>query len=1276
MDLKSWKLIKVWPPIVLFGLLLALPLFLTAPDPVGGAENPDQEVINPCRLYGSVALPRQAAQLFAIDVKANTTQLLGEVIASTEVSGLAVHPHSLDLYALHVSQRGAKTTSLMRLDAASGALELIGALGLQHGEGLSFRPGDASLWSWWRSHGLIRIDPVTANVQLVQAGDLPVSALAWHPEGNVLYLAGNRSLWAYEEGSAGFALVQEPLPILVGGMAVRGDGQLLLSAANTGTEGLGLLVFDPDAGSVVATFGLPALPINRGRSKGRAAAFVQSITWPLACGNFSPGGPADLIQSVQIDPPQLCSGESAMIRVETSHPEGGNNPVLVSINGMPGEQRALQFEGLPGPRLINVSASTAEGYVDSETREVEVIDCGPPQPFARLSVGTNPYHHYVVDFLVANAAEIAPEGTQYEWVFGDGLTETTSVPFISHSYEEALLPDREYLYFHVSVTLQLPDGTSLQTPATVSIWNAYAAGRRRGLIQPLLTYQQELTLSGEQLVGEYTLRNLEDSPIVFSDRQVQFQPCDPALDPDPAPWEAISMVIGPGEALADSLVLDAAMVPEHVCGVELHLAGQSGPAHRVAADLYFEIKRDPLSYQPVTDQATMAMLAEVVAQGLVDDPDFISDEELYQLSHAGLIDMPPSGGSASEPAQRLTEEPPDCDVNPIQIGCPCERGDVSDELPGNVGDISCQASQEFAAFPAHLPNALKGDAILVGGCGFVGELLNVLQQNYVHTGLMTRNYVEIAHSTSTEKRAANEDHIVYLPTPHIYAWVLRYGWPGIIRSDVDTAFSALSLMDPNGDTYVLTDFNAEPSGCPGTIVPPLVVKPPPAQAQAVRPLLRTAADIARDLATPVNEWAANGNDGTGNYRFFAYSDATIADDPSYDYPPGEPATVCSTFVWHVLKSAGADLEGPGLEPEEVASNWSYGGTDGLYFYPEAGRWTAADAMWTNVYDMVMTKSFYEPLFHPIATGIANQLVNCFARDDCDFWDTYHQDWKHPGDGRTVSPDNLLLWDPPTDEDGDGVIDYGVYGHSERLVFRSGGFKRVYRWAPSQGTGTVAGVVRYEDGTPAPEATVILEAAGGLETVSGPGGRFEFLAVPAGTYDIEAQKQEPEWFLSSRDGVVTVVEDKKVKVELVLLPPAEDFRRVNVTGIWIIMDVEYVLWPFCFPGGGIDDGEITGLACRVDPYTTTTDVASWHESEGDADLHIKVMCAIQPDKSVYVQITSNLDGQSYRVQDVMLPPGQVHDFESVDLSSSDGSWCGSWNDLAGHKITVSNEVQNY
>jgi hypothetical protein len=1263
----------------LLGALILAGTWALASDGAGGhdaiTENSgeQQQTDNPCLVFGSLALPRHNAQLFAIDPKASATQLVGEAIASTDVSGLAVHPHTLEVYALQVRQRGAKTTSLMRLDKSSGALDLIGPISLEHVEGLSFRPGDASLWAWWRDHGLIQIDPVTANVQLIEAADLPVSALAWDPEGDVLYLAGNRSLWTYVERFAGFRLLHEPLPVLVGGMAIRRDGQLLLSAANTGTTGLDLLVFDPASGQVVTTFGVPALPIDSGRARDRTAAFVKSLSWPMACGNASPGGPAELIQNVELDPPALCSGDSSLVRVETSHPEGDKNPVLVNINGLAGAERSLQFEGLPGPRLVNVSASTAEGYVDGGTWEVEVIDCGPVQPVARLSVGMNPYHPYLVDFLVDNAVDVAPEGTQYEWDFGDGLTETTSVPFVSHSYKEALLPERERVSFQAAVTLRLPDGTSLQAPKTVSIWNAYAGSRKHGLIQPLLTYDPELISSDAQLVGKYTLRNLEEAPIVFTRRRVDLQPCDPELDPDPASWEAISLMIEPGAALEDSLVLDAALVPEHVCSVELHLAGEFGPVDRVAADLYFEIKRDPLSFAQVTDPATLATLADVVERGLVEDPDLISDEELYQLSHAGMVEMPLPGVSAAAPAQGLTEEPPDCETDPLQIGCPCERGDVPDDPSGSVGDISCQATEVFASFPAHLPNALKGDVILVGGCGFVGELLSVLDQEYVHTGIMTRNYTEIAHSTSTEARADN--HLVW--PPHIDPAVLRYGWPGVIRSDVDAAFSAVHLEDNYGDEYVLTDFNAEPARCPGMeIVPPLVVKPPPDQAAAVRPLLWNAADLAREMATPVDAWNSPDHDqwGTGNYRFFAYTDATIVDDSSFNYPGDEPATVCSAFVWHVLKSAGANLEGPGLEPVEMADDWSHGGVDGLYHYPADKRLEAGRSMWDNVHEAVMEMSLFDPLFDVVADGIANQLVNCFASDQCDNEDTAHRDWEeNPGDGTTVSPDNILLWDPPTDEDGDGVIDYGVYGHSERLVLRSGGYKRLYRWAPSEGTGTVAGQVFYQDGTPAPGATVILD---GRETVSGPGGQYEFLAVPAGAYVVEAQKQD-ETFLSASEPV-TALADQKVKVDLVLLPPADEFRLVRATGIYALVDQE-VVPVICIPQVQFTGGDID-LACRVDPYDppdSTYETVDWYESLGDTDLSLEMRCFLLPENKVKVLIYSDLDGQDGAIQHKTLLPGESYTFETVNLSSKDKwAWCGSWWDKAGFDITISNEVQEY
>jgi hypothetical protein len=434
---------------------------------------------------------------------------------------------------------------------------------------------------------------------------------------------------------------------------------------------------------------------------------------------------------------------------------------------------------------------------------------------------------------------------------------------------------------------------------------------------------------------------------------------------------------------------------------------------------------------------------------------------------------------------------------------------------------------------------------------------------------------------------------------------------------------------------------------------------------------------------------ANGRDGTGNYRFYAYSSASIANQPEFDEPPGEPATVCSVFVWYVLKSKNAILEGPGLEPEE-AKTWLHGATglsavdkdayDGLYFYPELKRREAAEFMWASVFDMVMMDSFFDPLFWPIAAGIANQLVNCFTWDDCDSYDTDHTRWRNPGDGRTVSPDNILLWDPPTDQDGDGTIDYGVYGHSERLVFRSGGYKRVYRWKYSQGVGDVSGVVKYESGALAAGAAVILDAAGGMETDTDTDGYFEFRDVPAGVYDIEAQKQEPDEFLSSRNRVVEVVADETATIALTLLPPAENFRKVNVTGSWFISDMEWIcIWPFCLPDWDFDAGEIAGLACRVDPYTTPVDWESWHENVGDADLYIDVLCVLLPQlaNTVFVQVVSSLDGDDAGVEYHLLPANQSYEFPRREMYSRDSNWwCGSWQDFGAVRITISNEVQDY
>lgn len=1259
-------------------VLLVSVMLLTTSGPVVARDNQAEfQTVgwaNPCLLYGSVETPRQDARLFAIDLVGNTTQLLGEALPKAHISGLAVHPDTGELVALVVNQTGPKVTTLTSVDVATGAMTPIGETEMDFGAGLSFRPSDATLWAWWREHGLVRIDPETAAAELVLAGDLAVSALAWDPTGAVLYLAGNRSLWKFQDGNDTFELVVKPLPVLVGGLAMRGDGQLLLTAADADQHGLDLLVFDPMTGAVAAKFNAPDIPLETGRRRDKVAAFIEALTWPLACGNPSPGGEADLIQSIQIDNLEVCPGETVHVQVQTIHPEGGGNPVQVWIDGLPGDERTLQLDGPPGPHLINVSASTAEGYADRESLTVEVLDCGPVPLFPRLSVEMNPFHPYTVDLLVANTDEIAPLGAAYEWEFGDGATAITDVPFVSHSYEDALQPDQEYMSFEAAVTVQLPDGTALWAAETVAVWNAYAANRERGLIQPPTTHQPELVLSGSLLTGEYTLRNLEDGPITLTGRQIEHQPCDPALDPVALPWEEISLTLGPGEELVDTLTLDAPAVPEDVCGIALHLAGQAELGQQVAVDLYFQVQRNELLAQPETDAPTLALLNDVAAQGLVPDPDYITDEDLYLLSHQGQIVIPPSTTAAASRAPAQTSmaaaaDESDCDDDantPNPIGCTCERGELPPgDLPENVGSISCQATEDFDRYPPHLPNALKGDIVLVQGCGFVQKMLKVLDQDYTHTGIMTKNYIEIAHSTSTDERL--EDHVGGLP-PEIDEDILRWGWPGAIREDVATAFTLKTLTDPYGKDYDFADFNAEPMECsPGSIIVPAVVKPPPALAQelvnggvTVRQKLHQAADFAAQISTRYPDEFID--TGTGHYRFYSYSDATIALEDSYDHPVGEKATVCSTFVWYALRNADASLEG---DPEygEPVTGW-----DGLYYYPEQVRRSAAQLMWDNVYETMLLSS--APWFW--LEDIPTQIVNCFVRDTC--YNPAHDYWRNPGEGWTVSPDNILLWDPPTDEDGDGMFEHGLYGYNERLVFRSGGYKRVYLWAPSEGTGTVEGIVTYE-GAPVAGATVILNAAGGLETASGPDGSFEFLAVPGGTYEIEAQQQRPDIFLSSRDQTVTVVDGETASVELILLPPSEDFRHVPVSGYVKITDREW--GPFCCKLSSSRSFGLSGLACRVDQYTTTSDTEWWERSEGDADVRLKLWCWINPDNSVSVYLFHYFDDDSMGANIRTLAPGVSYSFLGSTYTSADSDcWGDTIYDEMTIRVTVRNLVQNY
>jgi len=1140
------------------------------------------------------------------------------------VAGVAVHPLTGVLYALVAPHEAGGGFALVTVDRMTGAVWHVGDTGLSNAAGLAIRPTDGSLWTWAKGSGPATIDMDTGASQIVASSNAVVTDIAWRPDGAILFAVGGRVLWSWNPEVNRIA-ERSKLPVTAAAVAMRADGRLLLPGERPesglsldsppGLErGFSLLILDPKTGVVDATLAAEPVPISM--LPAVAAARIESLTWPISCGNPSPGGPADLIQSVAVDPLTVCPGGSVQVTVETIHPEGGASPVNVTVAGLPGADRWVQFEGLPGPRLISVAASTAEGYYDGESVQAEVIQCDPSVVLPIVRIRQDPYHAGLVDLEVQNADVAAPPGSTFSWEFGDGTTAEGTVPFVRHSYAAVTPRDVEFPTFDAAVTVTPPNGPSSRATKTVSLWNRYAADVRRGLIRPPIATDETPSSSSPQLPSvqsitpasaPYTLHNIEDRSITLTGRQIEHQFCNPDLDPLFSPWEELNIEVEPGASLTQRVVLPA---DEEICGVGVHLVGTADLLHKVAADVYFDTRRNTFMQTRVSDAATLAALN--AAAPLLSNPDQISEESLFQLSRELRIPMP--GGGAYVP-------PPEFDPDPY-VGKECDPG----ETPPYEG-ITCQATpNEWKSVPAHIRNALKGDVIVGTACGLIGDLLRevVPAQYYSHSGIMTSNYYSLVHSTASSDRYLAYPEGGGSMTNGIREDVLKYGWPGIKEYPVGLAFKTVHETDPSGASFELHGFSQNPVQCPKdeVVTYPIVIRPPADQADLVRPMLKDAADIAK-------------NTQPGNYRLYAYTDTGIT-LATYDnnYWHDGPATMCSGFVWRSLRQAGVQFEGSALEPEDSVGQASLdadGLLDGLYAYDEAERLKAGTFIHDSITEQVYIQAgWFGDAVTDAADDLANQFTNCFNSDWCGGGSKDSEAWRNPGIGRAVSPEDMLFWDSP--ERG------GAFGYNEPLVYRSGDdHVRVYRWARSEGAGDVRGTVMRGTDT-VQDARVLLRSGEERETMSGPDGSFSFLGVPAGVYEIVAQLQDGEHLLEATESVA-IPANGTATVTLTLELPPEYLRRLTFHGTYHIVDSEPP-----WEDDEIEDGAFLEM-CNVDPFSPTDEIHWERCVGGEVVVKLDIYCALMPDEAT---VAWNTRGYLYEQTDC--------DPSDLDGSMShDGLW---------------------
>lgn len=1174
-----------------------------------------------CALY-TVAQHAGSSQLLAIDLRNSESFPVGEP-GQTNIRALAIHPYTSQLYAASDSS-GNRPGLLYSVDRATGGLTPIGQHGVESISALTFRLTDATLWGWAKGAGLVQIDPDTGAASLRLPSKLFFSGLAWNNDGSLLFGNAGTSLWSHREGDLGPKLVARNLPLGSSAIFMRSDDVLVGITANDAPQNVtggishplaraGTFIYNPTTTEIVSRHVVPTA---------RHFTRFEGLAWPNACGNASTGGAANIIQQVTVDPLQFCSGESVLVTVEAAHPESSAGTVDVSINGEWGEDRYLQFTGQPGPRLIEITAQTPEKFFDSEGVIVQVLECSPAE-FLEITLRPNPFDPKTVDFEVANGGTFTPSDPHYTWDFGDGQTLSTTAPYAPHSYAQVISHDRPYAVYQAFVTMRRAGREDLIARKTVTVWNMYLISKRQGILQLPVEANEGLQRIGARHTATFRISNPEDHAVQLGDRRLTLQPCDPDAGPTILSEEAFPLEVPPGQQLSVQVeVADAQLAPD-VCGLEVLLTGQGQWNVPAYASAYFEVQPNPILMHSVDDPAMRELLNLIVAQGLVNDPLHITDEDLYRLAREGKI-VPPTFARQGRAASSVILQ---ADHDEI-IGTPCQPGDT----PPRPG-MSCQATDEWTVAPAFIANARKGDVLLSPGCGFVGNLLRNVEppQAYSHTGIMTRDFYEVRHSTAAAGRPKHKDYtdaFTSAGSDGIRPDVLQYGWPGVITQSVDHAFNGESMTDPDGHSFKLDGFSADPVLCEGDVelVWPMIVKPPPGSPPSVREQLHTVADTAMGR--------------NGHYRFYAYTNGSIAIDSTYNAPPesgwaaGTSGTVCSQFIWSSLNQAGVTMEGPVMEEGDVLAGAERDGLtlDGLYLYSTEERLKAGTWMYNTLYNTVFGKAgWFGNALTDAADDMGNQVANCFASDGCGREDKDHSLWRSdPGVGRAVSPDNILLWDGP--DNG------GVYGYSEPLVYRGGDYIRETVWQESLGNGAVAGSVSL-NGNPVADASVSIA---GLELFTGPDGEFLDEMIPAGTYEILASKFVDGVFMSVRQDV-TIEPGLTTRIDLVLQPPPEFIRQVVISGHMFLNDAEQF--------GGPEQADFDVFEARtLDPFHRDQRITVSHcvgaEVRGELrfDLHLSA--------------TDNVTVEIRRVERA----GQTEHawlFEGTDCDTDDLDGWGRW-----------------
>lgn len=1054
--------------------------------------------------------------------------------------------------------------------------------------------------------------------------------------------------------------------------------------------------------------------------------------------------PSNIISSIEITPPIPRVGQDTEITVNdiSGHPVTITIESYVTIDGIITNRRWMRWK-TPGKKYILILIFQNGLRVDQRLQIVEVMP-GPAQP--QLIVKRWPESPYLLSFSVifpnqvpatsgklhlfldkvpmttgtinkfkgpqrqkapvpVNGKKESKVGIQtyvvYEWDFGDGTILGTDHGQFSHNYESHLDPHKEHNVFQMKVKI-IHGQQIIVLHRTISILNQYAVGKRLGLIQPPVTYDHNAQVENNMIQAEMIVRNVEKFDIDLTSRQVEAIFYDTDRDSILLPSKGMPLHLKASDETTIKIKIPVSELPSDAVSFAVHYSGQSCgmPTH---VSVYFDIlvrwlRRKELILEPVLQK----FLDDFISNKRAKNQKRISFQEIEDSVRRGNVVVPKPAahgpgtdafnflaGIATKAEEKKPLKPRDEHTGPQfpVEGETCDPDNLPEEKPEGYECLATSESK-WVVLPARFMNAKKGDIILSpGGTGLIGGLLRQVSppQYYSHSGIMTRNYDELTHSTASEDRLLDYPNGSFAGTPAPTDGhrpdALKYLWPGVITQSVEHTVYGESYVDPDDTNwspqgpkkYTISGFYPNNKWMPdtGELVHPRVVKPKlglEVQNPQIRQQLHNAANWA---IAQLNK---------SHYRFFCYTDPLIAySDPENNITSKAPLTdsvwavdtfpsVCSSFVWMSVRQTNAVFEGINVESSGKGEDLPTVPVDGLYLYHAEERLNAALWLYQALYDMVVEKAEIEgpegliTAFTDMPDDIANQILNTFASDHSDTEYKDSEEWKNTIDARAVSPDNILFWDGP--ENG------GLYGYSEPLVFRPESVELVYvhRWKNVKGYGSISGTVIEHNKGPLADAQVKVTADN--FTATDDKGHFTLPHVPEGPHIVQADKfDETGMHLSGSSDLVSVERNKTTYVTIEAKPPSNYYRAITLHGLMKTVDYEWNA--AADPTSWLD----LSYVLNVGPNHTYETYTFVDVCDGDVRSEFKVEAVWDPTKVVNVLMTLRLfatadpaDGIDKEVASSFhVYPGHTGHWEGMYAVNNDGNsvevqWFTATNDL--------------